>query len=70
MGVRDSAETGVGSKKALKEDQFKDKRLTYNMVQPPSSLIELKVGGAKPRVDAPRDQSGDGWPGRGCDMRS
>jgi hypothetical protein len=46
-------ENEVGSKAALKNDQFKDRGLTYNMVEP--LLKELKAGGTKRRVDAPRD---------------
>ena len=43
---------GVGSKKALKQDDFKDRGVTYNMVEP--LLVELKAGGTKKRMDAPR----------------
>ena len=43
----------VGSKKALKQDDFKDRGVTYNMVEP--LLVELKAGGTKKRMDAPRD---------------
>ena len=46
-------ENKVGSKATLKEEQFKDSGLTYNMVEP--LLKELKAGGTKQRVDAPRD---------------
>lgn len=46
-------ENKVGSKAALKDEQFKGRGLTYNMVQP--LLKELKAGGTKRRVDAPRD---------------
>ena len=46
-------EKEVGSKAALKNEQFKDRGLTYNMVEP--LLKELKAGGTKQRVDAPRD---------------
>jgi hypothetical protein len=46
-------ENNVGSKAALKEEQFKDRGLTYNMVEP--LLKELKAGGTKLRVDAARD---------------
>ena len=46
-------ENKVGSKAALKDEQFKDRGLTYNMVEP--LLKEMKAGGTKKRVDAPRD---------------
>lgn len=46
-------ESEVGSKAALKNECFKDRGLTYNMVEP--LLKELKAGGKKKRVDAPRD---------------
>ena len=45
---------GVGVKQALKEDEWKDRGLTRNMVQP--LLTELKTGDVKNgRVYAPRD---------------
>ena len=46
-------ENGISSKAALKSEQFKDSGVTYNMVEP--LLKELKAGGKKLRVDAPRD---------------
>ena len=44
---------GVGSNAALREAQFKDRGLMYNMMEP--LLREHKPGGKKQRVDAPRD---------------
>ena len=55
-------ESKVGSKTALKDEQFKDRGLTYNMVEP--LLKELKVGGKKQRVDAPRDHHSQVLDGR------
>ncbi len=46
-------ENDVGTRRALKTEQFKDSGLTVNMVQP--LLAELKAGGVKKRLDAPRD---------------
>ena len=45
---------GVGTRSALKSDEWKGRGLTRNMVEP--LLAELKKGGAKNRrMDAPRD---------------